>query len=58
MMSGYDANRDGKINSGDAIYNYIDNEILASTCREFKVANNISTCSLHVEQIIQNKKVA
>ncbi len=29
-----------------------------STCREFKIANNISTCKLHVEQIQHNKEVA
>jgi hypothetical protein len=29
-----------------------------STCREFKIANIISTCRLHVEQNQQNKKAS
>ncbi|QOY55467.1 hypothetical protein HUE87_04325 [Candidatus Sulfurimonas marisnigri] len=28
------------------------------TCRELKVANNISTCSLHVEQNKEEREIA
>jgi len=29
-----------------------------STCRELKIANNVSTCSLHVEQNKEKREIA